>query len=134
MSHQPIRASILDTRGSNATALMQPGVNTTDNYCSTYCQTANVVFYTLLLPIGFFGNCLSVIVVTYIVKHQRTRRSIPDILLGVLAGVDLFSILFVHSLSVVALSKLKWTFPREVCIYQGFAGSTYLKLEFLVQV
>ena len=133
MDHQQIRASISYDPSTNTNIT---SINDTEDgpLCSTYCQTANVVFYAILLPLGVTGNLLSVIVVAYIVKHQRTRRSIPDILLGVLASVDLFSVVCVHSISVVALAQLRWTFPKEVCIYQGFAGSTYLKLEFLVQI
>ncbi len=105
----------------------------TDSY-REYRRVANIAFYSIFIPIGVIGNTLSAIVVSYIVRHQNDKRCIPDILLGFLAFVDLFSILCVHSLSIVALIKGEWVFPKEVCVYQSFAVTTYLKLEFLVQV
>ena len=95
---------------------------------------ANTLYYLVLVPVAFVGNALSIAVVCFIARHQKTRRSIPDFCLGILAAVDLFSVLFVHSLTLGAMAKGGWLYPPWVCVYQAFAATTYLKLEFLVQV
>ena len=99
-----------------------------------YRETVNFVYYLILIPVAFFGNLFTVIIVSCIVRHQRTRRSIPDVFLGLLAGVDLFSILFIHSISAAAEGKTQFLLPTSLCEYQAFVISLYLKLQFLLQI
>lgn len=99
-----------------------------------YRDVVNFFYYVILIPVGFFGNLFTVIVVSYIVRHRQTRRSIPDVCLGLLAFVDLFSVVFIHSISAAAESKNQTSLPIGVCEYQAFVVSLYLKLQFLLQI
>lgn len=94
----------------------------------------NTLYYLVLIPIGLLGNFFTIIVVSLIIRHQPTRRSIPDLCVGVLASVDFFSVAFVHSVTVGAMATDRWPYPSWVCQYQAFASITYLKLEFILQV
>lgn len=99
-----------------------------------YSRLINTVFYLALVPVATVGNILAIAVVIYIIKHHRTRRFIPDMGLGVLGSVDLFSVVCVHSLTMVAMGQGWVTLPNEMCVFQAFSSSVYLKLQFLVQV
>ncbi|ELU11884.1 hypothetical protein CAPTEDRAFT_192914 [Capitella teleta] len=93
---------------------------------------ANTLYFMILLPVGFLGNLLTIIVTSFLIRHQPTRRSVPDLCVGVLAAVDLSSVVFIHPLTVTAM--IGWKLPREACVYQSFASVAYLKLAFLLQI
>ena len=94
----------------------------------------NTIYYSVFLPLGVAGNLLCIVVVGYIVRYQASRRSVPDILVGFLSAVELFSILSFHCVAVTAMAVGQWVFPQTVCTVQAISVGFYLKLEFLVQV
>lgn len=96
-------------------------------------RTFNIGFYSIFLPLSFLGNMYCIIVVVAIACHQAIRKSIPDILVGTLSCVELFSMGSFHAISVIATCNKAWIFPPSVCAVQSFCVSLYVGLEFLVQ-
>lgn len=85
-----------------------------------YNDIASIVFYAVFMPGAFIGNVLSVVVVRSLVRHRSACQSIPDKCVGMLATVDLLSVLFVHSVTLAAIC-LNWkSLPPILCSYQVF--------------
>ena len=93
----------------------------------------NLAFYAFFLPLSLLGNIYCISVVIVIAGHQPVRKSIPDILVGTLSCVELFSMAGCHAISVIAMLNSAWIFPPSICAVQSFSVSLYIGLEFLVQ-
>ena len=85
---------------------------------NTYNDVASIAFYAVFMPGAFIGNVLCVAVVRSLVRHRSTCQSIPDKCVGMLATVDLLSVLFVHSVTLAAICFNRKSLPRIPCSYQ----------------
>lgn len=99
----------------------------------------NILYYLFLVPIGLLCNALTFTVVVIIMRNRRSRQSVPDACVCLLTAIDLLSILFIHSPTILASAAGRWSSvqtppPTKLCVYQAFATSVYLKFQFLVQV
>ena len=124
----------LSTTSQTNTSSQAPAEKQEIDLQSTYSVIMNNTYYSIFLPVTLIGNTLSIAVVAVIVYHKRNRRSIADLLLGALAMVDLLSLLTVHTVSLVFITKEDHRLPKNVSVFQGFAASVYMKLQFLIQI
>ncbi|XP_038060828.1 trace amine-associated receptor 9-like isoform X2 [Patiria miniata] len=94
---------------------------------SPYFVVLNTVYYVVLGPVAIIGNILSVTV-----SHRilRFRKSIPDMLTGCLAAVDLLCVISTHTPAVISLAEGRWVGGSPVCSYQYFMAWSCLKTSF----
>ena len=96
---------------------------------SNYNDIASIAFYAVFMPGAFVGNVLCIVVVRHLVSHRSTCQSIPDKCVGMLATVDLLSVLFVHSVTLAALCLNRKSLPPIPCSYQVCVAPSYLLLD-----
>ncbi|XP_022095990.1 C-C chemokine receptor type 5-like isoform X2 [Acanthaster planci] len=94
-----------------------------------YFVVLNTVYYAILGPVAITGNILSVLVTQRILSY---RKSIPDMLTGCLAAIDLLCVISTHTPSVISLARGQWTGGSPICSYQYFMAWSCLKTSFFI--
>ena len=90
-----------------------------------------VVYYSLLIPVALCGNLFTLISVIMV---SRLKKSVPNMLIGVLAFADLLSLLAVHSLSIASMAAGRWLGGDNLCRFQSVMAFTYFKLGFISKI
>lgn len=87
----------------------------------------NTVYYGILYPVAFCGNLLSLLTVILVLKK---KKSIPNLLIGVLAMADLSTLFVIHILSVASMIQGYWIGGENLCRFQSVMAFSYFKLGF----
>ncbi|KAF6024925.1 hypothetical protein EB796_016762 [Bugula neritina] len=92
-----------------------------------FAKVNNIVYYSVLLPVALCGNIFTLSAVFMVL---RIKKSIPNMLIGVLAFGDLTSILTCHLISIISMSQGKLVGGASVCRFQSVMMFSYFKLGF----
>lgn len=90
-------------------------------------STNNKVYYSILFPVALCGN---VFTLSAVVMILRIKKSIPNLLIGVLASADLASLLMIHTITVASMCAGRWIGDDNLCRFQSVVSFTYFKLGF----
>ncbi|XP_067930097.1 D(2) dopamine receptor-like [Watersipora subatra] len=90
-------------------------------------STNNIVYYSLMLPVAVFGNIFTLSAVSMVL---RVKKSIPNMLIGILAFADLTSVFTCHIIAIVSMAKHEWVGGTTLCRFQSVMTFTYFKLGF----
>lgn len=83
-----------------------------------------------MLPLAICGNIFTL---TAVVMVLKLKTSIPNLLIGVLACTDIFSILTCHVVSIVSMAEGHYAANSAVCKFQSMMTYSYFKMGFLTK-
>lgn len=117
-----------DTENPHLQALSTPWNLSDEERAFSY--TNNVVYYSILLPVGICGNIFTLSAVIMVLKM---KKSVPNMLIGVLAFADLTSIFTCHVIAIIGMSNRGWVGAADLCRFQSVMAFTYFKLGFFTK-
>lgn len=95
-----------------------------------FANVNNIVYYSLLLPLGLLGNMFTL---SAVIMVLRVKKSVPNMLIGVLATADLTSLLTCHVIALVSMTKSEYATSATVCRFQSVMMFTYFKMGFFTK-
>ncbi|XP_067932955.1 tyramine receptor Ser-2-like [Watersipora subatra] len=90
----------------------------------------NIIYYSIMVPLALAGNIFTL---TAVIMVLKIKRNIPNLLIGVLACTDLFSIVTCHLISMASMAKKEYIGSEAVCYFQSMMAYTYFKMGFLTK-
>lgn len=95
-----------------------------------FADVNNIVYASFLIPLGLLGNIFTL---SAVIMVLRIKKSIPNMLIGVLATADLTSLLTCHIIALLSISNQYFTASPNLCRFQYVMMFTYFKLGFLTK-
>ena len=97
----------------------------------TFANINNIVYYSLLLPLGLLGNLFTL---SAVIMVLRIKKSVPNMLIGVLAAADLTSLLTCHVIALVSMTNPGYHTSDELCRFQSVMMFSYFKMGFFTKL
>lgn len=89
-----------------------------------------VIYYSIMIPVAIVGNTLTLSAVFMVL---RTKKSVPNMLIGVLSLADLFSIFMCHLLSIISMAYGTSVGGDNLCRFQSIMMFSYFKMGFFTK-
>lgn len=90
----------------------------------------NIVYYSTMVPLAVAGNIFTI---TAVIMVLKIKTNIPNLLIGVLACTDIFSILTCHLIAMASMARGEYIGSDAVCRFQSMMAYTYFKMGFLTK-
>lgn len=90
----------------------------------------NIIYYSLMIPVAVCGNIFTL---TAVIMVLKTKKNIPNLLIGVLSCTDLLSVFTCHLISLAHMAPSIAITSTPLCHFQALMAYTYFKMGFLTK-